>query len=133
MKKRVLALLLALLPMAVPAAEAVELPVEAPAALLMEKETGQGLDGGGLGAAVVHEDDGAPRGADTLERNARYSSFLENPDAFAAALQASAARMPASTCRRTCSSTSSKVSAGASSRAAPSSTSTYSPLGAFSL
>ena len=43
MKKRVLALLLALLPMAVPAAEAVELPVEAPAALLMEKETGQVL------------------------------------------------------------------------------------------
>ena len=43
MKKRVLALFLALLPMAVPAAEAVELPVEAPAALLMEKETGQVL------------------------------------------------------------------------------------------
>ena len=43
MKKRVLALLLALLAMAVPAAEAVELPVEAPAALLMEKETGQVL------------------------------------------------------------------------------------------
>ena len=43
MKKRVLALLLALLPMAVPAAEAVALPVEAPAALLMEKETGQVL------------------------------------------------------------------------------------------
>ena len=31
----------------------------------------QGLDGGGLGAAVVHEDDGAPRGADTLERIGR--------------------------------------------------------------
>ena len=31
----------------------------------------QGLDGGGLGAAVVHEDDGAPRSTDALERVGR--------------------------------------------------------------
>ncbi len=43
MKKRVFALILTVLLVCVPAAEAVELPVEAKAALLMEKETGQVL------------------------------------------------------------------------------------------
>lgn len=43
MKKRMFALILAVLLVCVPAAEAVELPVEAKAALLMEKETGQVL------------------------------------------------------------------------------------------